>query len=202
MLPPRPARILVLVALCLGLDNQATAQDDGHTVVSSGARHVTLEKGTSVTLKTLALPFPFADNLPAVPAGQFLQAVLAQKISGKTAKVGDEVRFSVLYPFHFQTNSRTVQVPRNATIQGHITRVAERDGNKARAQLAFRIDRLVCPDESVLLNAVAIDVNRAPVANGFGTQAGQMTSEAGSSLVCHTCADPARSIDRVLNKSY
>ncbi len=158
---PLLVRLFLLLVLCFA-NHCSVSQQQEQAIITSSDRYVTLEKGASVTLKSLAAPSPLAVENTLVPAGHLLHATFAERVSGKTARVGDPVHLNVLYPFRFESNGRTVRVPKNAVIHGHITHVAARGDKTVPAQLGFATDRLIWAEHEIFLNAVPIVVNRLP----------------------------------------
>ncbi len=188
-----PVRLFLLLVLCLGTHGSSTAQQQQEqAIITSLDRYVTLEKGASVTLKTVAAPSPLAMENTLVPEGHLLHATLAHKISGKTARVGDPVRLNVLYPFHFESHGRTVRVPKDAVIHGHITHVAARADKAVPAQLGFSIDRLVWAEQDIVLSAVPIAVLPFPEGSALGARRGSNAPY--DADLCQTC--PLRPIYR------
>jgi hypothetical protein len=177
-----PVRLFLFLALCYGTHPYAIAQQE-QTIITSTDRYVTLEKGASVTLKTVAAPSPLAIESTLVPAGQLLHAKFAHKISGKIARVGDRVRLKVLYAFHFESNGRTVRVPKDAVIHGHITYVAERADKAVPARLGFSVDRLAWAEQDIVLCAVPIAVNQFPDGSAFGAR----RESPNDADLCQTC---------------
>lgn len=165
MSPVRPCSIPRLTLLVLLLFGICGAQSLQRSIVfTSTEPYVILAKGALITLHLTSLSVPPADGNRAASPGQLVQATLEQELNGKKAKVGDPVSLKVVYPFRFDSEGKSTQVPGGTAIVGHVLLAAKRDRKTGKSQLGIALDTLTLAEEPVTLNASVVAA-QPPAAN-------------------------------------
>jgi hypothetical protein len=96
-----------------------------------------------------AVAQPAATNLK-------LHAELTSPVSTASAKVSDEVRFKLLEDV--KGPDKSVVIPRDAKLTGHVAFVQKRGGESAQAAVSIVIDKAEWKDQSLALDARVVTV--------------------------------------------